>query len=152
VLNSIARRLGNRWWLARFFRWAVPVDLIVARLTRGRVVTFGAVPALLLTTTGRRSGRPRTTPLLYVRDGDAYVVVGSNWGKLRQPDWALNLRADPLATATVEGRRIPVRASRAVGAERERLWARLVREWPAYETYLRRCAGREMMVFRLAPR
>jgi deazaflavin-dependent oxidoreductase (nitroreductase family) len=124
---------------------------MVSRLTRGRVITFGTIPVLLLTTTGRRSGRPRTTPLLYVSDGDAYVVVGFNWGQPHQPGWALNLRAAPLATATVDGRRIPVRGTRAVGAERERLWAQLVREWPAYETCLRRCGGREMMVFRLEP-
>jgi deazaflavin-dependent oxidoreductase (nitroreductase family) len=146
---SIARWLSRQAWFGQSFRWLVPIDLAVARLTRGRVVTFGAIPALLLTTTGRRSGQPRTTPLLYVPDGDAYVVAGSNWGQAHHPGWALNLCADPLATATVDGRRTPVRATRAAGPERERLWTLLVRTWPAYETYQQRADGREIMLFRL---
>jgi deazaflavin-dependent oxidoreductase (nitroreductase family) len=146
---SIARWLSRQPWFGQSFRWIVPIDLTVARLTRGHVVTFGAIPALLLTTTGRRSGQLRTTPLLYVPDGDAYVVAGSNWGQLHHPGWALNLCADPGATATVDGRRTPVRASRATGPERERLWALLVGTLPAYETYQQRADGREIMLFRL---
>lgn len=148
-MQPVAGWLGRQAWFARLFRWVVPVDLAISRLSHGRLITFGAVPALLLTTTGRRSGRPRTTPLLYVTDGDAWVVAGSNWGQPHHPDWALNLHADPLATVTVDGRRVPVRASRASGPERERLWALLVRTWPAYESYQHRAGGREIMVFRL---
>jgi deazaflavin-dependent oxidoreductase (nitroreductase family) len=152
VLKAIARKLGHQRWFARLFRWVVPVDRTLARLTGGRLVGYGVVPTLLLTTTGRRSGRPHTSPLLYVTDGDAYVVVGSNWGRPDQPAWALNLRADPAATATVDRRRIPVLARLAAGAERERLWGLLVHEWPPYETYRRRAGGRDLMVFRLEPR
>lgn len=151
MLLPTARWLGRQPWFGRSFRWVVPVDLAVARLTRGRVVTFGAVPALLLTTTGRRSGQPRTTPLLYVPDGDGYVVAGSNWGQPRHPAWAINLCANPRATATVDGRRTAVRASRAAGPERERLWRLLVRTWPAYESYQQRADGRQILVFRLEP-
>jgi deazaflavin-dependent oxidoreductase (nitroreductase family) len=151
MLLPVARWLGRQPWFGRSFRWIVPIDLTVARLSRGRVVTFAAVPALLLTTTGRRTGRPRTTPLLYVPDGDGYVVAGSNWGQPHHPGWALNLRADPRATATVDGRRTAVRASRAGGPERERLWALLVRTWPGYETYQEQADGRQIMVFRLEP-
>jgi deazaflavin-dependent oxidoreductase (nitroreductase family) len=152
VLNSIARWLSRQRWFARFFRWVVPVHRAIARLTGGRFVGYGVVPAMLLTTTGRRSGRPRTSPLLFARDGDGYVVTGSNWGQGQHPAWALNLRADPLATATVDGRRIPVRASLASGAERERLWAQMVGVWPPYETYRRRAGDRAIMVFRLERR
>lgn len=152
MLTSVARWLGHERWFARFFRWVVPVDRTLARLTGGRLVGYGVVPALLLTTTGRRSGRPRTSPLLYATDGDAYVVAGSNWGQPHHPAWALNLRADPQAMTTVHGRRTAVRASLVAGAERERLWALLVREWPPYETYRRRAGGRDIMVFRLERR
>jgi deazaflavin-dependent oxidoreductase (nitroreductase family) len=148
---SMARWLGRRPWFGRSFRWIVPIDLAVARLTGGRLVTFGAIPALLLTTTGRRSGRQHTTPLLYVPDAEAYVVAGSNWGQPHHPGWALNLCAQPLATATVDGRRTPVRARRAAGPERERLWALLVRTWPEYEAYQQRADRREIMLFRLEP-
>jgi deazaflavin-dependent oxidoreductase (nitroreductase family) len=152
VLNSVARWLGHQRWFARFFRWVVPLDRTLARLTGGRLVGYGVVPALLLTATGRRSGRPRTSPLLYATDGDAYVVAGSNWGLPHHPAWALNLRANPLATAIVAGRRISVRASLVSGTERDRLWALLVREWSPYETYQRRAGDRDIMVFRLERR
>lgn len=109
------------------------------------------LPSMLLTTTGRRTGQPRTQPLLYAPDGDGYVVIGSNWGQQRQPAWALNLVADPRASVAVGGRRLAVRAHLATGAERERLLALLLAMWPAYETYRQRAGARELMVFRLTP-
>jgi deazaflavin-dependent oxidoreductase (nitroreductase family) len=151
VLGALARRLGHRRWFAAAGRLLVPADRLVGRLTRGRVVALGLIPSLVLTTTGRRSGRPRSNPLLYVPDGDAYVVVGSNWGQPRQPSWALNLLAEPAAEVLRKGRRTPVRAELATGAERERLWRLLVTEWPAYHTYERRAGDREIQVFRLVP-
>lgn len=151
VVRDLVRRLGHRVWFARAVRTLVPADRLVGRLTRGRVVALGLLPSLVITTTGRRSGLPRSNPLLYVRDGDAYVVVGSNWGQPQQPAWALNLLADPRATVTVAGRVRPVRARLATGAERDRLWRLLVDTWPAYETYARRAAHRDIKLFRLEP-
>lgn len=150
-LRSLARSLGHKRWFAAAGRLLVPADRLVGRLTRGRVVALGLIPSLVITTTGRRSGRPRSNPLLYVGDDDAYVVVGSNWGQTHQPAWALNLLADPLATVTVKGRLVPVRARVVVGAERDRLWRKLVTVWPPYETYVRRAGGRDIRVFRLEP-
>lgn len=129
----------------------MPADRVVGRLTRGRVVALGLIPSLVITTTGRRSGKPRSNPLLYVPDGDAYVVIGSNWGQTTQPGWAMNLLADPTAEVDVKGRRVPVRADLASGAERDRLWQLLVMEWPAYRTYVQRAGGREIRIFRLVP-
>jgi deazaflavin-dependent oxidoreductase (nitroreductase family) len=151
VLESLTRRVGRRRWFGATIRLLVPVDRAVGRLTRGRVVAFGLVPSLVITTTGRKSGRPRSNPLLYSPDGDGYVVVGSNWGQAHQPAWSLNLLAEPRAEVDVKGRRIPVRAEVATGAERDRLWRLLVDEWPAYETYVERAAGREIRIFRLVP-
>ncbi|MBO4206271.1 nitroreductase family deazaflavin-dependent oxidoreductase [Micromonospora echinofusca] len=151
VLGSLTRRLGHRRWFAAGARLLVPADRLVGRLTRGRVVALGLIPSLIITTTGRRSGQPRSNPLLYVRDGDGYVVIGSNWGQTHQPAWALNLLADPGAEVTVGGQRIRVRAELATGAERDRLWQLLVTEWPAYETYVERAGGRDIRIFRLAP-
>lgn len=132
-------------------RLLVPADRLVGRLTKGRVVAFGLVPSLVITTTGRRSGKPRSNPLLYVPDSDAYVVIGSNWGQQHQPSWALNLLAQPAAEVDVKGRRIPVRGELATGAERDRLWQLLVTEWPAYRTYVERAGGRDIRIFRLVP-
>ncbi|WBB56998.1 nitroreductase family deazaflavin-dependent oxidoreductase [Verrucosispora sp. WMMD573] len=151
VLGSLTRRVGRHRWFGATIRLLVPVDRAVGRLTRGRVVALGLVPSLVITTTGRKSGRPRSNPLLYVPDGDGYVVVGSNWGQPHQPAWSLNLLAEPRAEVDVKGRRIPVRAEVATGVERDRLWRLLVDEWPAYETYVERAAGREIRIFRLVP-
>ncbi|MEE6261048.1 nitroreductase family deazaflavin-dependent oxidoreductase [Plantactinospora sonchi] len=152
ALGRLVRRIGHSRWFAACTPLVVPADRLVARLTRGRVIALGMVPSLLLTTTGRRSGQPRSTPLLAVPDGDGYVVVGSNWGRSEHPAWTLNLLAHPAATVTVGGREIPVQGRLAEGAERDRLWRLLVAEWPAYQTYVNRAGGRELRVFRLEPR
>ncbi|MCN0179107.1 nitroreductase family deazaflavin-dependent oxidoreductase [Salinispora arenicola] len=151
VLGSLTRRVGHHRWFSTGARLLVPADRAVGRLTRGRVVALGLLPSLVITTTGRRSGKPRSNPLLYVPDGDAYVVIGSNWGQAHQPSWALNLLATPSAEVDIKGRRIPVRADPADGAERDRLWQLLVTEWPAYQTYVQRSGGREIRIFRLVP-
>ncbi|MGC5017822.1 nitroreductase/quinone reductase family protein [Micromonospora sp. DT47] len=151
VLGTLTRRLGHHAWFGATMRLLVPADRAVGRLTRGRVVALGLIPSLVITTTGRRSGQPRSTPLLYVPDGDAYVVIGSNWGQQHQPGWAMNLLAEPAAEVGVHGRRVPVHAEVATGAERERLWRLLVTEWPAYRTYVERAGGREIRIFWLVP-
>lgn len=151
MIRRLLRRAGHTRTLSRLGPLLVPADRLVGRLTGGHVVALGLVPSLILTTTGRRSGQPRRNPLLYVRDGDAFVVIGSNWGKNRQPAWSLNLLADPRATVTIGGRHLPVEGRVATGAERERLWGLLLTEWPAYETYVERAGGRDIRVFRLAP-
>ncbi len=151
MLGNLTRRAGHHRWFGAAARLLVPADRVVGRLTRGRVVALGLIPSLVITTTGRRSGRPRSNPLLYVPDGDAYVVIGSNWGQTQQPGWAMNLLAEPAAEVDVKGRRVPVRADPATGAERERLWSLLVTEWPAYRMYVQRAGGREIRIFRLVP-
>jgi deazaflavin-dependent oxidoreductase (nitroreductase family) len=152
ALASLTRRLGDRVWFARLGRAYVPVDRLLGKLTGGRFVAFGLreLPSMLLTTTGRRSGLPRVTPLLFVHDGDAFVVIGSNWGQRHHPAWSGNLLADPLATVTVGGNVVAVRASLAHGADRARLRQLLLAMWPAYAAYERRSAGRELRVFRLS--
>jgi deazaflavin-dependent oxidoreductase (nitroreductase family) len=147
----VVRWLGHKTWFIRAVRVLPPADRLVARLTRGRVVALGLAPSLLLTTTGRRTGQPRSAPLVYATEGDGYLVIGSNWGQPSHPAWVLNLLADPDAVVLLRGRSIPVRARQLTGAERERAWQLALRVWPAYDTYARR-AGREIMVFRLEPR
>jgi len=151
ALGTLTRRVGHHRWFGAAARLLVPADRVVGRLTRGRVVALGLIPSLVITTTGRRSGKPRSNPLLYVPDGDAYVVIGSNWGQTQQPAWSLNLLAEPTAEVDVRGQRIPVRAVLATGAERDRLWQLLVTEWPAYRAYVERAGDREIRVFRLEP-
>jgi deazaflavin-dependent oxidoreductase (nitroreductase family) len=90
---------------------------------------------LLLTTTGRKSGEPRTTPLIHRVDGDRWVVVASKGGAPDHPAWFQNLQASPEATIEVQADTVPVVASVAEGDERARLWALMNEVWPDYDTY-----------------
>ena len=154
MLSSLLRRVGRAEWFARLARPLVPLDRALGRLTRGRFVAFGlpGLPSLLITTTGRRSGEPRSNPLLYAPDGDAFVVIGSNWGQRHHPAWTANLLAHPDATVTVDGQRIPVRARLVTGAERARLGELMLGIWPGYAGYERRSGGRDLRLFRLERR
>ena len=106
---------------------------------------------MLITTTGRKSGQPRTNPLLYAPDGDGYAVVGSNWGKNEQPAWALNLVAEPAAVVTVGGTETRCARYWPTGSSGIGCWRLLTEMWPAYDTYVERARNREIKVFRLAP-
>jgi deazaflavin-dependent oxidoreductase (nitroreductase family) len=90
---------------------------------------------LLLTTRGRKSGEPRTTPLIHRTDGERWVVIASKGGAPANPSWYENLQASPEATIEVLGETVPVRASTVEGEERARLWQLLTEVWPAYDDY-----------------
>jgi proline iminopeptidase len=90
---------------------------------------------LLLTTKGRKSGEPRTTPLIYARDGDRYGIVASKGGAPEHPGWYENLSQDPGVELQVEDQVFPARARVAEGDERERLWAKANEVWPHYAEY-----------------
>ncbi len=106
------------------------------RLLGGRAVgSFAGAPVLLLTTTGRRSGKKRTMPLLYLRDGDAIAVVASAGGQEAHPAWFLNLRANPEVEVEIGRERRTMRAREASPEERERLWPRLVEMYKSYGDY-----------------
>ena len=92
-------------------------------------------PLLLLTTTGARSGLPRTTPLLYSTDGDRFVVIASKGGELTHPDWYHNLLAHPEATVEVGTETVPVQATVAQGTERRRLFDQQAAQMPFFAEY-----------------
>ncbi len=94
---------------------------------------FRGSPVLLLGTTGRKTGRKRTTPLMYLEDDDNMVVVASNGGASKHPAWWLNLGANPDAMVEVGGRRIRVRAEAVGSEEKRRLWPRLVAMYPDFQ-------------------
>ena len=150
LYSGVIRQLGR----TRAFAWIAshvlpPADI---RFRRHPLTTLGTdFPLCYLTVRGRRSGEPRTVPLLHVRDGDRVVVLASNWGKPRHPVWALDLEAAGGASFEVPGEPPrPMSARRATDVERERYWAEALRFWPGYEGY--RCrAGREIRMFVLEP-
>jgi deazaflavin-dependent oxidoreductase (nitroreductase family) len=90
---------------------------------------------LLLTTTGRKSGERRTTPLIYAQDGDRYVIVASKGGAPEHPGWYENLAKDPNVELQVKDEVFPARARTAAGEERERLWRKANEVWPHYDEY-----------------
>jgi deazaflavin-dependent oxidoreductase (nitroreductase family) len=152
-LTPLAIRVGGIPWLPRFTKYIVGFDRLLQRGSGGRASLLGiaGLPALTLTVTGRRSGEPRTTPLLYVPHDGACLVAGSNWGNPKRPAWVLNLLEQPDATVSVHGRTRAVRARVAEGAERERLWQVMLQTWPNYAKYARR-TSRQIPVFVLEPR
>lgn len=141
----LARRAAMRRLQARFTN----AHVALYRLLGGRVVgRLGAAPLLLLTTSGRRSGKRRTVPVIYVPGPDP-ALIASNGGAARHPLWFLNLQASPRATLEIEGERREVLARVAAGHERERLWRRAVELYPSYASYQERTA-REIPVVVLA--
>jgi deazaflavin-dependent oxidoreductase (nitroreductase family) len=134
------------------FAFFVRVQVAVYRLTHGRAMAnLRGMPVLLLTTLGRKSGKRRTTPLMYLRDGEGYVIIASNLGRPRHPAWFYNLQASPLAEIEVPGKRLPVSATVASADERERLWSELIRRAPFFDGY-RRSTTRPIPMIRLTPR
>lgn len=93
---------------------------------------------LLLTTVGRRSGQPRTTPLIYAPYGDAYTIVASKGGSDEPPDWYLNLSEQPEVEVQVLGDRFKARARTAGAEEKPEIWKTMASEWPAYDEYQQR--------------
>jgi deazaflavin-dependent oxidoreductase (nitroreductase family) len=93
---------------------------------------------LLLTTKGRRSGEPRTTPLIYAPYGDAYTVVASKGGSDEPPAWYLNLSEEPNVEVQIWGERFKARARTASPEEKPEIWKTMVGEWPAYDEYQQR--------------
>lgn len=150
--------LGRRRW----FSWLsaevlAPIDGFLYRRSGGRLSLGhfgarreGALPTLLLTTTGRRSGQPRTTPVVYLEDGERIAVVASNFGRDRHPAWSANLLADPDAEVQVRTRRWRVRARLASEEEKAALWPRLLEIYPTWEDYRRR-TDRSFRAFFLEP-
>ena len=115
-------------WIADHMRRYLETDGADGHIWRG-------VPTLLLTTTGRTSGVPRTLPLIYGLAGDHPVVVASKGGHENHPLWYENLVAEPRVRVQIAADKFAARARTASGDERERLWAEMTRIWPPYDEY-----------------
>jgi deazaflavin-dependent oxidoreductase (nitroreductase family) len=138
----------SAWALKAFGKLNVPLY----RASRGRL--FGQLdraPVLLLTTVGRRSGQPRTAPLVYLADGERLIVIGSNAGHETAPAWSLNLEANPDAEVELGSDRRKVRARVAAGEERAELWRKVNDMYSGFDDYNARTT-REIRLFVLEPR
>ena len=129
-------------------RFMISLHAALYRLTAGRLGSkVWGLPVLLLTTTGRRSGRKRTVPLTYFTQGDAYVLVGSKGGAPTHPAWYLNLVRDPSVEVQTGNERRRMRARAATPEEAERLWPRILAEAPGYGKYRKKTSREIPLVF-----
>jgi deazaflavin-dependent oxidoreductase (nitroreductase family) len=130
------------------------IDRLVYRATGGRA-TFASwvagLPIVMLTTTGAKSGRRQTLPLVALPEDDRLVVIASNYGRSRNPSWYHNLRANPRATVCFEGVTREMLARELEGEERERHYARGIEIYPGWTTYRKRAAQRRIPVLELTP-
>lgn len=119
------------------------------RATAGRAQN-AKYPTMLLTVTGRKSGKPRIVPVIYIKDGDRSVIAAAYSGSDTDPAWWLNLRADPRAEVQVMGSTMQVEATEASSDDRPELWRRLVQMYPYFADYERRTT-RQIPVIVLNP-
>jgi F420H(2)-dependent quinone reductase len=134
-MRSLTVRLATRYLGA--------LHRVVYSASGGRIGSrIWGLEIVLLTTTGRRSARPRTVPLCSLRDGEAFVVIASYGGLDRSPSWWLNLRQEPRATVRLGRTTREVVAREATDDERERLWAQVTERAPGYLDYQRRTTRR----------
>ena len=112
---------------------------------------IGKTPVLVVHTVGRKTGKVRTVPLGYLRDGDDFLVGGGSGGSLRHPGWSYNLQAQPDVDVLIDRRRIPVTAQPLQGEARAEAWKRIMRAYPVAQKY-DDMLDREIPVFRLTRR
>ena len=156
VMTPLAVRIGAIPWMPKLLPQITATDKFVQRVTRGRVtiLDIAGLPNLMLTVKGRKSGVPRTTPLLCVPYRNGNLIAGSNFGQLKPPVWVVNVRAasgkgEPV-DVTTNGRRHEATAHELTGEEREEAWAHMVKTWPNYDRYAER-TDRTIPVFFLEP-
>jgi F420H(2)-dependent quinone reductase len=136
---------------ANGLRWAGKMNVPLYRASGGRLMAkVGRAPVLLLTTTGRRSGQRRTSPVVYLADGERMIVIGSNAGNTHAPAWSHNLKAEPAAEVEIGRRRIAVRARVAEGEERADLWRKSNEQYAGFDDYEKR-TDRDIALFVLEP-
>jgi deazaflavin-dependent oxidoreductase (nitroreductase family) len=126
------------------------LDKVISKVSGGRfTLTSLIVPTVVLTTTGAKSGQPRTTPLACMPDGDGvFYVVGSNFGTEKHPAWTANLIKTPSATVVYAGQTMQVDARLLSDEEKADVWPRLTKVWPVYDTYVTK-TDRNLRVFLL---
>ena len=153
LLTPLAVRIGALSFMPKLLPQITATDKALQKVTKGRVTVLriAGLPNLTLTVRGRKSGTPRSTPLLAVPRGDSWLIAGSNFGGPKQPVWVVNVEANPDVRITVNGRSRDMTARRLEGAEREAAWADMVEVWPNYAKYAER-TDRQIKVFELTPR
>jgi deazaflavin-dependent oxidoreductase (nitroreductase family) len=147
ILEDLARTPAGTWYVKTV---APVIDPPLLRLTGGRLSSVYPVPVMLLTTTGAKTGKARSHPLLYVEDGDGLVLVASNYGSTRHPAWYRNLRAHPVVEV-LAGRHSGTYTATEITdpAQRDQAWARAIDLYAGYGDYAQRAGERTIPLIRL---
>lgn len=150
LLTPIAIRIGAIPWMPRFLPQIMWVDKLLQRVSRGRISLLGiaGLPNLMLTVVGRKSGIPRSAPLLCVPYGEDILIAGSYFGSPKEPIWVKNIEANPEVTVRFRGRTTTMVARHLEGDERAAAWSSMVETWPNFARYEQR-TDRRIKVFLL---
>src|SRR3954469_14274586 len=134
LLTPVAIKVGSLKFMPKLLPQITATDKAIQRLTRGRltILDVAGLPNVKLTVRGRKSGLPRSTPLLAVPRGDAWLIAGSNFGGPKQPVWVVNLEASPECEITVKGRTRKMLGRRLEDDERAEAWRFMQQTWPNY--------------------
>jgi deazaflavin-dependent oxidoreductase (nitroreductase family) len=129
-------RALNSPWVGLIIKYMAKGNAWIYRRSNGKLGgTFGKAPVALLTTTGRKTGEPRVSPLLYLREGDRVVLVASKGGSDKHPLWYLNLKANPDVSVQIKDEVLKLRARDATEAERAEYWPKLDAMYPSFGDY-----------------
>ena len=129
-------RALNAPWVSFFMKWMGKGNTWIYRRTNGRLGgKFGNAPVALLTTTGRKTGEPRVSPLLYLREGNRVIFGASRGGSDKHPLWYLNLKANPKVSVQIKDEVLSLTARDADDAERAEYWPKMVTMYPTFDDY-----------------
>lgn len=154
LVQEIASSGAGSWFLARVLHH---LDRLALRWSNGRATLtsyLSGAATLSLTTTGAKSGLPRTVPLLCIRDPqdpERIALIASNWGQRRHPAWYYNLTANPQARATIDGRTRAYLAHEASGEEYDRFWEQAAETYFGFAIYKKRAGERRIPIMVLTP-
>ena len=151
AMQQVASSKPGAWAFSKVLHHA---DRRLHKLTKGRFTVptiVAGLPVVMVTTTGAKSGRARTMPLLAIPVGDDLAIIGTNFGQTNTPGWVFNLEADPHATVAYRDREVAVVARRATDDEFDVAFTAAAKVYPGYDKYRERISGREVRVSVLEP-
>ncbi|WBQ02970.1 nitroreductase family deazaflavin-dependent oxidoreductase [Kribbella sp. CA-293567] len=152
TLTPLAIKIGSLTWIPKLLPQITWLDKLIQRISRGHwsILRVAGLPNLMLTVVGRKSGVPRSTPLLCVPYRNGHLIAGSNFGGPKTPVWVVNVRAADRVTVAVGAEQHEATAREITGEEREAVWEHMLSTWPNYARYAAR-TDRTIPVFFLKP-
>lgn len=152
LMQRFGSTRGGAWMFSKLL---APSDRLIHKVTKGRTSApevLAGLPVIMVTTTGRRSGQPRTSPLIAVPVGDSLALLGTNFGQTNTPAWVFNLEADSDVTVRFHDVSCDLVARPATADERAEAWRSSAGVYGGYEKYRERVDGRDIRIFVLEPR